>query len=52
MFIKMLFNNQGEQTQGECVVRANGPDTELHRINFSTGGNQSHKLLLVIDIDY
>ena len=27
MFIKILFNYRGEQTQGECVVRANGPDT-------------------------
>ena len=27
MFITILFNNQGERTQGECVVRANGPDT-------------------------
>ena len=38
MFIKILFNFQGrptlfqgERTQGECVVRANGPDTELER---------------------
>ena len=32
MFIKILFNyrgerTHGERTQGECVVRANGPDT-------------------------
>jgi len=27
MFIKILFNYRGERTQGECVVRANGPDT-------------------------
>ena len=27
MLIKILFNNQGERTQGECVVRGNGPDT-------------------------
>ena len=32
MFIKILFNYrgdhfQGERTHGECVVRANGPDT-------------------------
>jgi hypothetical protein len=27
MFIKILFNNQGKWTHGECVVRANGPDT-------------------------
>ena len=29
MLIKILFNYQGERTQGECVVRANGPDTYL-----------------------
>jgi hypothetical protein len=28
MFIKILFNYQGERTKDECVVRANGPDTE------------------------
>ena len=28
MFIKILFNYRGERTQGECVVRANGPDTD------------------------
>jgi hypothetical protein len=27
MFIKILFNYQVERTQGECVFRANGPDT-------------------------
>ena len=27
-FIKILFNYQGERTKDECVVRANGPDTE------------------------
>ena len=27
MFIKIIFNYRGERTQGECVVRANGPDT-------------------------
>ena len=34
MLIKIPFNYQGEQThfqgeriQGECIVRANGPDT-------------------------
>ena len=26
----MLFNNRGERTQGECVVRANGPDTQIY----------------------
>ena len=26
MFIKIRLNNQGERTQGERVVRANGPD--------------------------
>ena len=35
MFIKILFNyrgerTQGEQMQGECVVRANGPDTSIY----------------------
>ena len=29
MFIKIRFNNQGERTQGERVVRANGPDTDI-----------------------
>jgi hypothetical protein len=28
MFINIPFNYQGERTQGECVVRANGPDTK------------------------
>ena len=28
MFIKILFNYQGECTKDECVVRANRPDTE------------------------
>ena len=32
MFIKIPFNYrgeraQGERTQGECVIRSNGPDT-------------------------
>ena len=27
MFINFFFNYRGERTQGECVVRANGPDT-------------------------
>jgi hypothetical protein len=26
MFIKIRLHNQGERTQGERVVRANGPD--------------------------
>ena len=30
MFINILFNNRGERTQGECVVRANGPDTQIY----------------------
>ena len=29
MFIKILFNYRGERTQGECVDRANGPDTTM-----------------------
>ena len=30
MFIKILFNYRDELTQGECVIRANGPDTKDH----------------------
>jgi len=26
MFIKIFVNYRGERTQGECVVRANGPE--------------------------
>ena len=29
--LKYFFNYQGERTQGECVVRANGPDTIIQR---------------------
>ena len=28
MLIKILFNYQGERTQGECVIRTNGPDID------------------------
>ena len=30
MFIKILFNYRDERTQGECVIRANGPETKDH----------------------
>ena len=30
MSIKILFNYRDERTQGECVIRANGPDTKDH----------------------
>ena len=29
MFIKILFNYQGERTQGKCVDRANRPDITM-----------------------
>ena len=39
MFIKILFNYQGERTQaqGECVVRANGPEILSRGVAYSTG---------------
>ena len=31
MLIKIPFNYRGERTQGECVFRANGPNTDIPR---------------------
>ena len=34
MFIEILFNYRRERTHGECVIRANGPDTKKHGAHF------------------
>ena len=43
MFIKKLFNYRGEQTQGECVVRANGPDTSQNWLLQGTLTDTDHR---------
>ena len=46
MFIKILFNYQGERTQGECVVRANEPDTIgiINQLQWATKTPTSRRL--------
>ena len=53
MFIKILFNYQGERTKDECVVRANGPDTEetdLRKMYDYFNVNDNVKLQVFVDV--